>query len=211
LWLDGRPFFIAEDAFVIDGKVQEKLGKVSAWAFSEDRRQFAYAVDIKSKRHVVRDGKLGPAISQDLSTQPVFSPDGSRLAYIFKDGDKVMIQIDDERVGGEFDNLGYDMRFSPDGKRFAYSVFKDGKYTFVVDGVVQGPGGIDSSEGADFSGDGKHFAWVHVAKKNRSLVIDGVPAAEGFGAIDGLAWMPKSKCFAAIAQRGDELLLLRAS
>ncbi len=206
-WIGGRrPFYELTDSFVIDGVRTPRLGKVGPHAFSPDYERFAYVVDVKRKRHVVVDGELGPAFSQDLQTSPVFSPDGAHVAYVLNDKGKCYVQVDDERFGGDLDNV-FGVRLGA-SNRVAYTGFKDGEGVWVVDGRVEqaGDGGGDFA----FSGDGEHYAYAFTKGKKSALVIDGAPAFEGLDAVFGLIWAARSKCFVALAARGDERLLLRA-
>jgi hypothetical protein len=210
-WFDGKPFYqVDENSFVIDGKRTEIYDKIHAFAFGKGGR-FAFFADIGDDRHLIVDGKKGPAFGQDLHSVPLFSPDGSRIAYIGQTAGKVFLDLDGERLGTDHENLAYGVVFSPDGKRFAYSVYDKGEERWIVDGETLHPNTGDLSE-LVFSGDSAQYALAQSMgkgkKKEVMVFVDGKPI-EAFASVEHLQWAPKANCFAALASRADEQLLLR--
>lgn len=90
---------------------------------------------------VRRDGQPGRAY-EDIS-HPVFSPDGSALAYAVREVGGAFFVIN-EREGPKFDQLHPDsFAFSGDGKRHAYLAKKEGQRVAVIDGLLQTEAGRD--------------------------------------------------------------------
>jgi hypothetical protein len=75
---------------------------------------------------------------------PVFSPDGQRLAFSVREGDRWYVDVDGER-GPAFDYIGPlwlyvgTPIFSADGSRVAYAGQRDEKWVAVVDGQAGQP------------------------------------------------------------------------
>jgi len=121
----------------------------------------------------------------------LWSPDSSKLAYIARDGQKLLLVMGDQQIpinAQDFNRAG-SLLFSS-ANRYAMLVRKRGEAAWVVvDGVTHGPYG-DVRE-LQFSKDGKHVAWL--IQKNAyannaggiQYVLDGKPlpmhpAAGGF-------------------------------
>jgi len=141
---------------------------------------------------VARVGTLAPI-------RPVFSPDGSRLAFVELRGStnadfEARIVLDD--VPGAWfrgmRNASGALQFSPDGKRFAYYSRLEGSGArWTVDGVSQrvfhdngpfglaqllGIGVLDPPLPATFSPDGRRFAyWADVVERGVAIIEDDVP------------------------------------
>jgi Tol biopolymer transport system component len=94
---------------------------------------------------VVVDGKAGTEYD-DIPSPPIFSPDGKRVAYGVKKGEKQLVVVDG-KAGKEYDEIsgGFPpiklapvrfsaVVFSPDGKRVAYAAKNGEKWLVVVDG-----------------------------------------------------------------------------
>ncbi len=123
---------------------------------------------------VRRDGQAGKAY-EDIS-HPVFSPDGSALAYAVR-GVGGSFFVINEREGPKFDQLLPDtFAFSQDGKRHAYLVRKEGQRVAVIDGVMQAETDGDMVpwlEPPVFSTDGSSVGYVEdssLRKKTRAVV-----------------------------------------
>ncbi|MBW2594227.1 MAG: PD40 domain-containing protein, partial [Deltaproteobacteria bacterium] len=70
-----------------------------------------------------------------LVTDPVFSPDGSRLACLGKEDEKWTVVVDDQPWDVDFDMIWRPV-FSPDGNTVAVKAEKKGKFVLVVNGLI---------------------------------------------------------------------------
>lgn len=127
--------------------------------FSPDGRRVAVGVQRAKdgKMVVVVDGKDGPPVDEIFSADMQFSPDGKRLAYRVRVGEKQAYVVDGA-VGPPQDAVG-GFTFSPDGSRFGYAVrVKATRESFLV---VDGREGkrYAVAAGLVFSADGKKYAY----------------------------------------------------
>lgn len=155
--------------------------------------------DRRAAGSVVADGKSGPAY--DAVHAPTWSGDGSRFAYLARQGKKWGLVVDGKLQPKSHDDLGLAF-FSRDGKRFAYAYREGKEWRFVLDG--EPVGGVYSAVGtAMISGDFKHFVFV-AEKKDVGwiVVLDGKeitrPDGKGWCQIGSLAFSPDSSRFAFV-------------
>ncbi|MCP4214198.1 MAG: WD40 repeat domain-containing protein [bacterium] len=71
----------------------------------------------------------------DLVMDPVFSPDGRRLACIGKTDGKWTVAVDGKPWTSSFD-MAFKPVFSSDGRHVAAKVEKNGQYAVIVDGIT---------------------------------------------------------------------------
>jgi len=133
---------------------------------------------------VRRDGQRGKAYA-DI-THPVFSPDGSALAYAVRGVAGSRFIINDQE-GLIFDEVLPDtFVFSNDGKRHAYLARKAGRVVAVIDGVLQAEAGGDMfpwhqppypPQPPVFSADGSSVGYVEGSqlRKKMRVVVNGKP------------------------------------
>lgn len=91
-----------------------------------------------------------------------FSPDGSRLAYVAREGARIVLVVGQQVTPiepADIRRAGF-FSFSPNGSRYAMVVRAPhrGQAWIVVDGIKHGPYG--DVRDVTFSGDGKHIAYV---------------------------------------------------
>ncbi len=132
---------------------------------SPDGAHFAIWGGERKKTHVILDGKPGPVFAE--VSIPVFSPDGTRLAYVAEAEKEGSFIVADGQKGQKYDciALGSDSRrpdwpkclFSPDGKHLAYAAARGVKWMAVLDGKEGRE--YDSVDSLVFSEDGNHLAY----------------------------------------------------
>ena len=119
---DFRPFFAEA------GPPEAVYLEADGLVYSGDGRAHAYAARREDGWVVVVDGHEGPVF--DRVVTPVFSPDGTRLAYrARKDGKRFVVVADlagaTLKQHSAFEQV-FPVLFTPDGKSIAYGV-KDGR------------------------------------------------------------------------------------
>ncbi|MBC8874264.1 MAG: hypothetical protein H8E44_32920 [Planctomycetes bacterium] len=123
--------------------------------------------------------KPGPAF--DKVDQPLFSPDGSRVAYRGVKGDTCVVVVDGQ-PSPEYDRSYENIFFSSDSKRVAYIAKRGEKKLVVVDGEPSLE--YDDVGSPVFSQDGLHVAYRARKGDKEWVILDGQAVAEheGIGA-----------------------------
>lgn len=172
---------------IIDNVAQLTLaqGEEEVACFSPDMRHVAYVVFIGERMALGIDGDLGPPFSEVLTVQPVFSADGSRIAYGATVDGATRLVVDHEPI------LGFELApqfplpfaFSPDALRLAFVASDGERVRVVVDGVpgeswdaIQSftLGGVETSS-LTFCPEGRRVFYQARRGKKRYVVVDGVP------------------------------------
>jgi hypothetical protein len=107
---------------------------VQAWkpVFNADASRLAAVVAPKYGRWTVAvDGSPWSATFADMVTDLTFSPDGSRIAALAKEGDSWRIVADGSAWSQAFD-MAWQPVFSADNRYLAAKVEKNGYYTIAV-------------------------------------------------------------------------------
>lgn len=174
---------------VIDGRdgqeYKDSVEAINAVVFSPDSKHTAYSVLRGSGGNVVREG--GNVVVRDgvpgkvfgapqQHSEPVFSPDSQRLAYVAHDA-KWMIVINDKIFDDpqvqEFTRF---LTFSPDSQHLAYVTRIDSPtntgYFAVLDHVVQ-KDSKNISTAPYFSPDGKRLVYLVRTKDRKEIPAYG--------------------------------------
>jgi roadblock/LC7 domain-containing protein len=172
----------------IPGLTETKLGRIPDFVSKPvfEKHGWRLAAVIKGDgggERVWVDGQVGPEYDGIGGSSLLFSPDGKRVAYAARKGQKRFVVVDGQ-VGAECDGIGEsNLLFSPDGKRVAYAARKGQKQCVVVDGQA-GPeyDGIGERT-LLFSPDGKRVAYRAGKGQKQCVLVDGQagPEYDGIG------------------------------
>ena len=119
-----------------DGRIIWDRGFFQCWnhMFSPDASKLAAIVAPKFGRWTIAvDCQPWRTTFGDLVTDAVFSPDGTRIAAVGKEGERWTIAVDDT-VWGDTYEMVWPPIFSPDSRNVAAKVEKNGRYTIVING-----------------------------------------------------------------------------
>jgi Tol biopolymer transport system component len=195
---------------------------VSPLAYSPDGRQLAYTIKDEDGMAVVVNGKKGRRYSAiDTHFSPLFSPDGTRLAYFampsitMRDAKWTLVVNGQESQYYDYRPLYSSPIFSPDSKKIAYwagigrsylgqdtrpFVVVDGKESNKYDRVSYDPTLI-------FSPDSSTLAYQATKEGKNFIVIDSEegPAYEG---ISSPTFSPNSQHVAYLAKKSGRWLIV---
>ena len=130
--------------------------------------------------------RMSPEGSNAYPGKPLFSPDGSKVAYLVEVGKKWSVWINDKRVSPEFEMIEGDLIFSPDGSSVAYTVRHDKKPSIWIDGKRQ----FDDAIGPVFSPNGSKIAYRKVEGGAWSVYINKEKVSPQFSFASNLAFSP---------------------
>lgn len=175
-------------------------------ALSHDGKRHGYVAEQLGQLVLVIDGQT--QANNELAprnARPVFSPDGSTVAYVAQDKLRGKLCVVANGKAGELHDA-VDARFftfSADSAHLAYAAMEGAKQFRVVDGK-RGPGfdgvGIDFV----FSADGKRTAYAGRNGQDWFLVVDGKVEAKIEGVADGtLIFSPDGKRLACAVAKPD--------
>jgi len=134
-------------------------GRVAATIVLADLRQAMFSNGVEHRSH-------------DKVSEPVFSPDGSRLAYGVADGGLMAVVLDADQH--RYYEAVTRPEFSPGSDRLAYAARRAGRWCIVVDdeegpwfeAIIESP--------ALFGPDGRTVAYAARHAGRTVLVVDGV-------------------------------------
>lgn len=216
-------------AVVVDGQPEPRYDRIIIISFSPNGKRVAYVAERKGKRLVVLDGTEGKEYDGIMMTMSygislssalrgkatysgalalVFSPDGSRLAYVASrvahvaEKEKESFLVTDGVEGKTYDSLSPgSLMFSPDSRRLVCTARKGSKYVVVVDGIE---GNEYESISADpvFSADGKHLAYAALKNGESVPVMDGQEGKADIGParIKKIIFSPDGKRIAYVTE-----------
>jgi Tol biopolymer transport system component len=179
----------------VEGPPFEKLTATS-FAFSADGKHHAYiAIPGYRQNVLVVDGKVMPGSQEEgaipYDAAPVFSPDGSRLAYV-EEKNQSMTRVN---VDGKADpwNRGVGLQQSPGFGAYNTQPNAQGTLERARPPVF----------GLIFSADSKHFAYSEFADGRQRWLIDGTPTS--FNDESGnFVFAPSGGDYAYMALRGGQ-------
>jgi len=128
---------------------------------------------------VMVNGKpMGPAYTS--ASGPMWSPDGSRLAYVGTSPTGAFPVIDGQELSGF--NWVKEFQWSPDGKRYAFYGANSTGIWMIVDGTEQPKALNFGADALRWSPDGKHFVYsAQTTVVNHQPVVDLVLKPHNLG------------------------------
>lgn len=194
--------------------LEVKLGRIVGGAVPEsisispDRKRVAFFRKSRDgkKWTTIVDEIEGEAYDEVGKTNPIFSPDSKRVAYVAgKNGRK--LAVIDGAAGKGYDAVG-DITFSPDSKRVAYMAAEGTERFMILDGVEQSQR-FDAlhASGPIFSPDSKRVGYAGKHGAKWVVVIDGIEGRLYDGA-GGLVFSPDSRQWAHFANHGAKSLVV---
>jgi roadblock/LC7 domain-containing protein len=161
----------------------------------------------RSKAFVSVDCQRGD--EYDAVSNPLFSSDGTRVAYISAKAGKIVVVVDGH-ASSEYADAGLEsLVFSADSKHFSYYALMEGKWSIVIDGQQIGLDEWIPQDSVVFSADGKRTAYVAQKGSRWKVVVDGRDGGEH----DNIAqtppvFSPNDKHVAYIAIDGGKCLMV---
>jgi len=166
-----------------------------AWALIGPKGEIA-RVEIDGESHRLAVGDSVGAPFHGIGGL-AFSPDGARVAYRAKRGNKWMLVVGNQE-GQEYEAVSSPV-FSPDGQRVVAVATEDGSQ-FVIDNKTVGVGYFKIRE-TRFAPDGR-LTFIARSQGRDMMVIDG-HAGPSFEALQPIVFGPKGSHFAYVARTGQ--------
>jgi len=117
---------------VHNGEASDVFASIGVPVFAPKGGDLGYFVfqEENNKWHVNRNGEKGPAL--DVVENPIFGPEGERMVYTGRIGDRTLVIEGGDIVGNH--EWAAMPTFSPDGNHLAYQAAEGGESFLVVDG-----------------------------------------------------------------------------
>jgi Tol biopolymer transport system component len=163
----GKQFVVVDGS---EGMQYDSIG--DGPIFSLDGNHITYTAKLSDKWFVVTNARQGvDSKVQDCNDRfPILSPDGTRVVYQCKRGNKVCISIDG------FADKAYDrithVKFSPDSNHLAYTAWMADEMRTVIDGVEGQK--YDAVGDFLFSPDSCRYAYGALGGSEQFVVVDGL-------------------------------------
>ena len=143
----------------LDGKVAKWYKNINyrSMTFGQKDRQFAFIAHPEAGAKVVLNGDEGPSYEAILRLE--FNADGSRFAYIARNGNIYWLVIDGKKLGPYDSIVDRTFTFSPSGKQYACVIVNKGRYYVLSDGKI-GPECDKVVSQLVFNPTGTHLAYV---------------------------------------------------
>jgi len=165
------------------------------------------------KAVVVIDGKPCAPLEEVKKPGIQFSPDGKRVAYAGRLGEKWHVFLDGKK-GPAFDDMA-PHGFSPDGSGYLYLGLKKDKWYVCLNEKRFGPYAEILKHWPRVTPDGKHVVCVHVVQKGDDevlrLTVDGQVLGEFDEFYGSGPWFRKDGSFELLACRKNVLYRVRCS
>jgi Tol biopolymer transport system component len=154
----------------------------------------------------VSDGKerkiAGEPSLPAFSPNPLFSPDGRRLALVIKQGDAFALLVDGAEVG-RYASVNR-LTFSPDSRHWVFSTARDGKAQVITDA---GPGPEYKTVSLpQFSAVNGRLGYVASRGAGSFTVVDGVEG-KVYEAVNGFTFSPDGRRTAFQATTAERLIM----
>ncbi len=175
-------------------------------SFGPESEKIAYIARKNDTSVMVVNGEESDGYDE-IPGEPVFSPDGGRLAYAVAEqrrGDFRMRMAVDDEVGPDFDRVGA-YRFSPDGEDFAYMAEEGGTGRIVHNGEKHES--YDSVGIPIFSPKGGRLAYMVLDDQTWHIWEDG-EKGPGFNRLQNPVFSPDGKRMAYLARMDEHYMVI---
>jgi len=171
------------ESLVIEDQVGPACREIRNLVFTADGSRFAYAGELEKDRWtVVIDGELhGPGGKQDPAAvttyrsvgkrTPVFSPDGSKAAWVAVQSDGWVAVVDDQASRPYNIVMRSTLDFSPDGRHVAFVASREGRKLIVVDGVELDQNWSGFLQRSDIVWENDHSFFIRGTRTPQCLLI----------------------------------------
>ncbi len=182
-------------------RMQHKLPQTMPPKFSPDSSRLAWAINTQNKYRISVDGETGPLFDQ--ISEPVFSPNSRRFAYIGKITNEYIkkeVMMVDGQPGPSYDFVGEPV-FSPDSGHLAYRAMKNGKWFIVRDGKEQPS--YDAVLKPVYSPNSRHIAYAAAREQgatNVNYIITDQYESDPYRKIFAFCFSPNSDILIYLAR-----------
>ena len=202
-------------AMVVDGHLGDPYDDLDMAVFNRDGTRVAYPAKKGEVWEVVCDGTEGKAYERIMASSGIyamFSPDGSRLAYVGVNQESPSMArwlhyvVVDGKEGQPCFHL-WEVLFSPDSQHVAYAGERDydQQWVLVRDGQASRPYKLIRS--VTFSSDSSRLAFAAEDKRGHFMVVDD-SAEPVYERVSQPVFSPDSRRFAYVARTAEKEFLV---